>query len=78
MINTLVLMENKFDNSWKKYFFLLWAGWVASYLQRFSSVQVNGGGVQMPHLTDDTAIFRSGSQEAALVMWYESNKEEIN
>ena len=46
----------------------LWAGWVASYLQRSLSANVKGGGVQMPSLTAENSHFlRSGSQEA-LVM----------
>ena len=34
----------------KKNFFWLWAGWVASYLQRSLSAQVNGGPDATPNL----------------------------
>ena len=52
----------------KKIEFWLWAGWVASYLQRSLSAHVNGG-VQMPPLTAENSHFlRSGAQEVALVM----------
>ena len=52
----------------KKINFWLWAGWVASYLQRSLSARVNGG-VQMPPLTSENSHFlRSGPQEATVVM----------
>ena len=49
----------------KKKFFLLWAGWVASYLQRSLSAQV-------PPLTAENSgqgLRGSGAQGAALVMY---------
>ena len=53
----------------KKIIFWLWAGWVASYLQRSLSAQVNGG-VQMPPITSENSYFlRSEPQGATLVMY---------
>ena len=54
----------------KKIIFWLWAGWVASYLQRSLSAQVNGGVQMPPHTSENSYFLRSGPQGATLVMHY--------
>ena len=52
----------------KKINFWLWAGWVASYLQRSLSAQVNGGSSCHPWQLKTAIFMRSGPHEATLVM----------